>query len=68
MPGVKNASFAVESEESLGVTVGAANSKEAVLQPAALPSVFKLTLHMPRKRPLTRRQGFHKRRVVVFNE
>ena len=50
------------------MTVRAANSQEAVLQPAALQIVFELALHMRWQRPLTRRQVRYERRVVLFNE
>ena len=50
------------------MTVRAANSQEAVLQPAALEIVFELALHMYRQRPLARRQVRYERRVVGFNQ
>ena len=39
-----------------------------MLQAAALQVVCELALHMHRQCPLTRRQVFHERRAVVFNQ
>ena len=50
------------------MTVRAADAQKAVLQPAALQIVFELALHVRRQCALTRRQMFHERRVVLFNE
>ena len=50
------------------MTVRAANSQEAVFQAAALEIVFELALHMCRQRAFARRQVFHERRVVSFNQ
>ena len=63
-----SASLTTKSHESLGVTVGAADAQEAVLQPAALQIVFEFALHMRRQRALTRRQMRYERRVVGFNQ
>ena len=68
MPGVKAASLATKSHQSLGVTVRAADAQKAVLQATALQIVFELALHMHRQRPLTRRQMRYERRIVLFNE
>ena len=68
MPGVKTARFTAEGHQSLGMTVRAADSQKAVLQPAALEIGFELALHMHRQRPLARRQVRYERRVVLFNE
>ena len=50
------------------MTVRAANSQEAVLQPAALQIVFELALYVRRQRPLTRRQMRYERWIVGFNQ
>ena len=50
------------------MTVGAADSQEAMLQPATLQIVFELALHMCRQRALTRREVFYERRVVGVNQ
>ena len=50
------------------MTVRAANSQEAVFEAATLQIVFELALHMRRQRPLTRRQVFYERRVVLFSK
>ena len=50
------------------MTVRAADSQEAVFQAPALEISLELALHMRRQAALTRRQVFHERRVVGFNQ